>query len=63
MVEKITPFVTTLTADPGTGDSLVYQYQVSQYGRKPSSSGVQVEIQKANAGIAAELGCPRALRL
>lgn len=58
VAEKIAPFVTNLTADPGTGDSLVYQYQVSQYGRKPSSSGVAVEIQKANAGIAAELGLP-----
>ena len=58
VVEKIAPFVTTLTADPGTGDSLVYQDQVSRHGRKPSSSGVVVEIQKANAGIAAELGIP-----
>ncbi len=58
VMEKIAPFVTTLTADPGTGDSLVYQYQVSQRGRSPSSSGVQVEIQKADAGVAAELGVP-----
>ena len=58
VAKKIAPFVTTLTADPGTGDSLVYQYQVSKYGRDPSSSGVVVEIQKANAGIAAELGLP-----
>jgi GntR family transcriptional regulator len=58
VVERIAPFVTTLTGDPATGDSLVYQYQVSQHGRKPSSSGVVVEIQKANTGIAAELGLP-----
>lgn len=58
VVQKIAPFVTTLTRDPGTGDSLVYQHEVSQYGRTPSSSGVQVEIQKANAGVAAELGIP-----
>jgi GntR family transcriptional regulator len=59
VVEKIAPFVTTLTADPGTGDSLVYQYQVSQLGRTPASSGVVVEIQQANAGVAAELGVPQ----
>lgn len=58
VVEKPVPFVTTLTADPSTGDSLVYQYQVNQLGRSPSSSGVVVEIQKANAGVAAELGVP-----
>jgi GntR family transcriptional regulator len=58
VVEKIAPFVTTLTGEPGTGDSLVFQYQVSQHGRKPSSSGVVVEIQRASAGIAAELGVP-----
>ena len=58
VVEKIAPFVTTLTADPSSGDSLVYRYQVSQHGRKPSLSGVQVEIQAANAGVAAELGVP-----
>jgi GntR family transcriptional regulator len=59
VVEKPVPFVTTLTADPSTGDSLVYQYQVSQHGRSPSSSEVVVEIQKANAGVAAELGVPK----
>jgi GntR family transcriptional regulator len=58
VVEIIAPFVTTLTGEPGTGDSLVFQYQVSQHGRKPSSSGVVVEIQRASAGIAAELGVP-----
>jgi GntR family transcriptional regulator len=58
VADKIAAFVTTLTADPATGDSLVYQYQVSQDGRAPSSSGVTVEIQKATEGIAAELGLP-----
>jgi GntR family transcriptional regulator len=56
VAEKIDPFVTTLSDDPGAGDSKVYQFQVSQHGRTPSLSGVQVEIQKASAGIAAELG-------
>jgi GntR family transcriptional regulator len=58
VVEKIAPFVTTLSGDPEKGDSLVYQFQVSQLGRKPSSSNVQVEIQKAKQGVAAELGLP-----
>jgi GntR family transcriptional regulator len=58
VAEKIVPFVTTLTADPATGDSLVYQYQANELGRKPFSSGVTVEIQGATAGVAAELGLP-----
>jgi GntR family transcriptional regulator len=58
VLKEINPFVTTLSGDPETGDSLVYQFQVSQLGRTPSSSDVQVEIQKASAGVAAELGLP-----
>jgi GntR family transcriptional regulator len=58
VVKKIAPFASTLSGDPGTGDSLVFQYQVSQHGRRASSSQVQVEIQKANGGVAAELGIP-----
>lgn len=56
VVEKISPLVTTLSADPGTGDSIIYQFQVSRYGRTPSTSEVRVEIQVASAEIAAELG-------
>ena len=62
VVEKVAPFVTTLTGDPSSGDSLVYRYLVSQYGRRPSSSEVQVEIQPASAGVAAELGVPEGPR-
>lgn len=58
VVQKIAPFVTTLSDDPGTGDSLIYQFQATRHGRTASSSDVQVEIQKANAGVAAELGLP-----
>ena len=29
VVQKIAPFVTTLSDDPGTGDSLIYQFQAS----------------------------------
>jgi GntR family transcriptional regulator len=56
VVKKIAPFVTKLSDDPGTGDSKVYQFQVSRHGRTPALSEVQVEIQKASAGVAAELG-------
>ena len=70
VVEKIAPFVTTLTADPSSGDSLVYRYQVSQHGRKPSLSGVQVEIQAGSHRLVAlisreaadELGLTAGLR-
>lgn len=56
VVEKISPLVTTLSSDPGNGNSIIYQFQVSQYGRTPSTSEVRVEIQVASAEIAAELG-------
>jgi len=56
VLKKIAPFITKLSDDPGAGDSTVYQYQVSRHGRTPSLSEVQVEIQKANSGVAAELG-------
>jgi GntR family transcriptional regulator len=58
VMTKIAPFVTTLSGDPGAGDNEVFQYQVSQLGRDPRSSEVQVEIQKANEAVAAELGVP-----
>jgi GntR family transcriptional regulator len=58
VVKKIASFVTTLSGDPGTGDSVIFQIQVSKHGRTPYSSPVQVEIQKANAGVGAELGLP-----
>ena len=58
VIEKIAPFVTTLSGDPGAGDNKVFQYQVSQDGRTASSSDVQVEIQKAGPSVAAELGIP-----
>jgi GntR family transcriptional regulator len=59
VVKKIAPFATKLSDDPSAGDSQVYQYQVSRHGRMASSSEVQVEIQKANEGVAAELGIPK----
>jgi GntR family transcriptional regulator len=59
VVEKIAPFVTTLSGEPGTGEGVTYHFQVSEHGRKPSSSEPQVEIQKAGRGVAAELRLPK----
>ena len=58
VVKKIDPFVTTLVADPRTGDSETYQLEVSKKNRQPSLSDVQVEIHKASAEIAARLRLP-----
>jgi GntR family transcriptional regulator len=58
VVEEFDPFVSTLSGDPGTGDGVIYQFQVSKHGRTPSSSPVQVETQKASAEVAAELQLP-----
>jgi GntR family transcriptional regulator len=58
VIEKFDPFVSTLSGDPGTGDGVIYQFQVSKYGRTPSNSQVQVETQKAGAEVAAELQLP-----
>jgi GntR family transcriptional regulator len=55
VVQKIAPFVTTLSGEPGTGEGVTYHFQVSRHGRTPSSTDPQVEIQKANGGVAAEL--------
>jgi len=58
VTKKIDPFVTTLVADPRTGDSETYNFQVSAQKRKPSLSDIQLEIQKADAQLAARLGIP-----
>ncbi|HYB14383.1 MAG TPA: GntR family transcriptional regulator [Streptosporangiaceae bacterium] len=55
VVQKIAPYVTTLSGEPGTGEGVTYHFQVSEHGRTPYSTDPQVEIQKANGGIAAEL--------
>lgn len=65
VVRKMNPYVTTLTADPNAsaGDSVVgpeegdrYAAGVAAQSREPSSSEPQVEIQKASAEIASQLG-------
>jgi len=58
VVKKIDPFVTTLSGEPGTGESVTYHFQVSRHGRKPFNTDPQVEIQRATSGVAAELRLP-----
>ncbi len=59
VVQKIDPFVTTLTGDPRTGwggdEGTSYLSEVNQQNRKPTFSPLQVEIQEAAEYIAAAL--------
>lgn len=59
VVEKIDPFVTTLSADPqtglGSGEGLAYVAEVLATGREPEASVPRVEIQQAADAVAAEL--------
>lgn len=55
VVQKIDPFVTTLTGDPsgpGGGDQSAYRSEVTERKRKSHVSPVQVEIQEASDDIA-----------
>ena len=60
VVQKIDPFVTTLTGDPRTGwggdEGAVYLSEVAEKNRMPTSSPVQVEIQDASDDMATTLG-------
>jgi GntR family transcriptional regulator len=56
VVQKIAPFVTTLSGDAGEG--VAYPFQVRKHGRTPSSTDPQVEIQKASNVLTAELRLP-----
>ena len=60
VVQKIDPFVTTLTGDPSTGqdERPSYLSEVSGENREPSFSPVQVEIQEAAGEISARLMIP-----
>jgi GntR family transcriptional regulator len=61
VVQKIDPFVTTLTGDPsgpGGGDQIFYRSEVANRNRKPDVSPVQVEIQEASDDMAAALRIP-----
>jgi GntR family transcriptional regulator len=59
VVEKITPFVTTLTGDPqtgfGGGEDDIYDLEVKATRREPTATDPRVEIQKADEATAAEL--------
>jgi GntR family transcriptional regulator len=55
VVEKIDPFVSTLTGDPKSGDTEVYLAEVEAKLRKPSLSKTRVEIQEATGVIAENL--------
>ena len=61
VVQKIDPFVTTLTGDPasrGASGGTSYLSEVSQRDREPSLSPLQVEIQQASGDVAAGLWIP-----
>lgn len=56
VIERINPFVTTLTADPqtgrGGGEEDVYIAEVESTGRTPTTSEPRVEVQRATPSIA-----------
>ncbi len=60
VVQKIDPFVTTLTGDPMTGvggdEGASYGSEVDKQKREPKRSQVQVEIQSISDGMATALG-------
>src|SRR5215469_16951168 len=59
VVQKIDPFVATLTGNPRTGaggdEGAVYQSEIDQQNRKSTSSPIQVEIQEASDDMATML--------
>lgn len=57
VVEKIRPFITTLTGEPetGRGEQGVYLAEVEAFHRKPEVSEPRVEIQKADESVARSL--------
>jgi GntR family transcriptional regulator len=59
VVEKIDPFVTTLSADPetgqGRGEGAAYVSEVRATGREPDATVPRVEIHQASGIVAAEL--------
>jgi len=56
VVQKIVPFITTLTGDPGAGsDGDIYRNEVKATRRIPDASVPRVEIQQAGSSLAEEL--------
>jgi GntR family transcriptional regulator len=60
VIEKINPYVTTLTGDPssGGGDEMYYIAEVTASRRKSRISEPRVEIQKAESVVARNLRIP-----
>jgi GntR family transcriptional regulator len=56
VVQKIDPFVTTLSGDPTSGEGATYRSEVSELNRRAMNSPVQVEIQEASESISTALG-------
>jgi GntR family transcriptional regulator len=67
VVEKVSPFVTTLTGDPGTslggGEGSVYVAEVKRSGRTATSSDPRVESQPARREVAQGLGIGEGTRV
>jgi len=63
VVQKIDPFVTTLTGEPGIGggrdEGTSYLSEVNERNRKASTSPLQVEIQEASEEVSAGLWIPQ----
>jgi GntR family transcriptional regulator len=59
VVQRILPFITTLTGDPqtgfGGGEDDIYDMEVKATARKPTATEPRVEIQQATGNIAEEL--------
>jgi GntR family transcriptional regulator len=56
VVQKIVPFITTLTGEPGGGsDGDIYRNEVKATLRTPDTSVPRVEIQQAGSSLAEEL--------
>jgi GntR family transcriptional regulator len=57
VVERVQPFVTTLTGDPEAGahEGPVYDTQIKRRGRKPEETLPRVEVQPASELVASQL--------
>jgi GntR family transcriptional regulator len=57
VVKKVRPFLTKLTADPGSGgfEDEVYRSEVQRQGREPEETTPRVEVQPATALVASRL--------
>ena len=52
VIEPPNPFVSTLTRDPGTGETSVYVAEVTTGGRTPQASDVRVTVESATPDLA-----------